>query len=97
MNDWLKSEHERLYTELDVLGTPHPSRRDNAPIIAQTTGALDACTLLKDTPVDAARLTEVERQVSDAKPRGISPDMQTYYVKGCKDFICTCRVRLGQN
>jgi len=87
MNSWLQKMHSKLYSELDSLQVGHPSGRDNGRWIAEVQGKLDACTLLKDTPIDALRIDEVRRAFDSESPSNIEQKYIEHYRKGVSDFI----------
>ena len=95
MNSWLQQTHSRLYSELDSLQTGHPSGRENGRWIAETQGKLDACTLLKDSPVEAQRI-DIVRRTFDGKPHSdVDEQHIQHYRKGAIDFLESCSKMLA--
>jgi len=87
MNSWLQQMHSKLYSELDSLQVSHTSGRDNGRWIAEVQGRLDACTMLKDTPINAVRINEVRREFDSESPSNIEKKHIEHYRKGAIDFI----------
>ena len=94
MNDWLEGEHRRLYGELDTLKAGHASGRDNAEWIAETQGKLDACTVLKATPITAARIDDAAAYIREKEARDVPKMYADNYHAGADSFFDVCRERL---
>lgn len=95
INQWLNRQYSRLYSEIDSLEGKHPSGRDNAPWAAEIQGKLDACTMLKDTPVNQEKLKAVAQKFENSLPEGISKENMGMYRKGAQNFIVSCKEYLS--
>ena len=95
MNAWLQRMHSQLYSELDSLKTGHPSNRDNGRWIAETQGKLDACTLLKDTPIDTLRIDEVRRTLDSNPSSDIERRHLDHYKMGIAYLLDACTKKLN--